>query len=347
MKIPSFLLAALLLLTRLTAAPGFTHATSDLPADPAARFGQLPNGVRYVVYPNKEPQGRASLRLLVLAGSLHENENQRGVAHFLEHMAFNGSTHYAPGTLVEFFQRMGMSFGGDTNASTSFDQTIYLLELPHTDPATLGEGLRVFGDYAGGLLLLDKEIDQERGIILSEKRTRDNVGFRTFVEGFNFMLGDTLLPKRIPIGLPEVIEKAPRARFTEFWDTWYRPEKMAVVAVGDFDAAAVEQQIIATFTPLTARAPGPAGARAGRTAESRRRPRALPCRARVARDHREPYRADAVCGRARQRRQPGEAAAPRDRSRDAQPPPQRAGQERRRAFQQRWREYLRRVSFHA
>ena len=199
----------------------------------------LPNGIRYVVYPNKEPQGRASLRLLVLAGSLHENENQRGVAHFLEHMAFNGSTHYAPGTLVKFFQRMGMSFGGDTNASTSFDRTQYLLELAHTDQATLAEGLQVLTDYAGGLLLLEDEIDKERGIIMSEKRTRDNVGFRTFIAQFEFMLGDTLLPKRIPIGLPEIIEQAPRERFTEFWDIWYRPEKMTVVAVGDFDAAAV------------------------------------------------------------------------------------------------------------
>ncbi len=255
MKIPPILLASLLLLCPLAAAPSFTHEVSDLKPDPAARFGTLPNGLRYVVYPNKEPQGRASLRLLVLAGSLHEQENQRGVAHFLEHMAFNGSTHYAPGTLVEFFQRMGMSFGGDTNASTSFDRTQYMLELAHTDTATLAEGLRVFGDYAGGLLLLDDEINKERGIIMSEKRTRDNVGFRTFIAQFEFMLGDTLLPKRIPIGLPEVIEKAPRARFTEFWDTWYRPEKMAVVAVGDFDAAAVERQIIAAFTPLAARAP--------------------------------------------------------------------------------------------
>jgi zinc protease len=255
MKLPSFLLATALLLTPLAAAPSFPQATSDLPADPAARFGQLPNGVRYVVYPNKEPQGRASLRLLVEAGSLHEHENQRGVAHFLEHMAFNGSTHYAPGTLVEFFQRMGMSFGGDTNASTNFDRTQYMLELAHTDGKTIAEGLQVLADDAGGLLLLDSEIDKERGIILSEKRTRDNVGFRTFIAQFEFMLGDTLLPKRIPIGLVEVIEKAPRARFTEFWDTWYRPEKLTVVAVGDFDAAAVEQQIVAMFTPLTARAP--------------------------------------------------------------------------------------------
>ena len=255
MKLPSFLLATALILTPLAAAPSFPQAGSDLPADPAARFGSLPNGVRYVVYPNKEPQGRASLRLLVEAGSLHEKENQRGVAHFLEHMAFNGSQHYAPGTLVEFFQRMGMSFGGDTNASTSFDRTQYMLELAHADAKNIAEGLQVLADDAGGLLLLDSEIDKERGIILSEKRTRDNVGFRTFIAQFEFMLGDTLLPKRIPIGLVEVIEKAPRARFTEFWDTWYRPEKLTVVAVGDFDPAAVEQQIVAMFSPLTARAP--------------------------------------------------------------------------------------------
>jgi len=249
-----FLLAALFLAVRLAAAPAFPHLASDLPADPAARFGQLPNGVRYVVYPNKEPQGRASLRLLVEAGSLHEQEDQRGLAHFLEHMAFNGSTHYAPGTLIEFFQRMGMSFGADTNAFTSFDRTQYLLELPKTDEATLAEGLRVFADYAGGLLLQPAEIDKERGIIMNEKLARDNVGFRTLVARFEFMLAGTLLPKRMPIGLEEVITQAPRERFTAFWDTWYRPEKLTVVAVGDFDAAATEKLISTAFTPLTARA---------------------------------------------------------------------------------------------
>jgi len=252
------LLAGALFNPLLAAAPvalPFAHEASDLKADPAARFGTLPNGVRYVVYPNKEPQGRASLRLLVLAGSLHEEENQRGVAHFLEHMAFNGSKHYAPGTMVEFFQRMGMSFGGDTNAFTSFDRTQYMLELPKTDAATLTEGLQVLADDAGGLLLLEDEINKERGIILSEKRTRDNVEFRTFVAQFEFMLGDSLLPKRMPIGLEEVITQAPRERFTHFWDTWYRPEKLVVVAVGDFDPALVEQLITTEFAPLTARAP--------------------------------------------------------------------------------------------
>ena len=234
----------------------FPHEGSDLKPDPAAHFGTLPNGLRYVVLPNHEPKGRASLRLLVLAGSLHETDDQRGLAHFLEHMAFNGSTHYAPGTLVEFFQRMGMSFGGDTNASTGFDRTLYLLELAHADDATLAEGLRVFGDYAGGLLLLDEEIGKERGVVLSEKRVRDSVGYRTFIAQFEAMLGTTLLPKRVPIGLGEIITGATRERFADFWNTWYRPEKMAVVVVGDFtDAAAVEKMVATAFAGVTARAP--------------------------------------------------------------------------------------------
>ncbi|MDB6152590.1 MAG: peptidase domain protein [Chthoniobacteraceae bacterium] len=234
----------------------FAHEGSDLKPDAAAHFGTLANGLRYVVLPNHEPKNRVSMRLLVLAGSLHETEEQRGLAHFLEHMAFNGSTHYAPGTLIEFFQRMGMSFGGDTNASTSFDRTLYLLELAHSDDATVAEGLRVFSDYAGGLLLLDAEIEKERGVILSEKRVSDSVGYRTFIAQFDAMLGNTLLPKRIPIGLADVISKASRAQFTDFWDTWYRPEKMAVVVVGDFaNTEAVEKMVTTAFSGMTARAP--------------------------------------------------------------------------------------------
>ncbi|HRE82455.1 MAG TPA: pitrilysin family protein, partial [Opitutaceae bacterium] len=233
----------------------FAHESSDLKPDSAIRFGKLPNGLKYAIAANAEPKGRASLRLLVEAGSFHETEAQRGLAHFLEHMAFNGSTHYPPGTLIEFFQRMGMNFGGDTNASTSFDRTLYLLELADTKEATLSEGLRIFSDYAGGLLLQPAELDRERGIILSEKRARDSVSFRTFVAQLEFILPDTLLPKRLPIGLTEIIEKAPREEFVDFYNAWYRPELISVVAVGDFDADFVEKHIKEIFTPLTARAP--------------------------------------------------------------------------------------------
>src|SRR3954466_15680281 len=174
-RVPLLRLTLSFLLTlsaTLRAAVPFPQETSDLKADPSVRFGTLPNGLRYAVMPNREPQGRASMRLFVNVGSLKENDDQRGLAHFLEHMAFNGSSHYPPGTLVEFFQRMGMSFGGDTNANTNFDRTVYMLELAHSDDAAITEGLRVLSDDAGGLLLGDEEINKERGVILSEKRAR-------------------------------------------------------------------------------------------------------------------------------------------------------------------------------
>jgi zinc protease len=239
----------------LAAATPFPHETSDLKPDPAVRFGALPNGLRYAVRANQEPKGRASIRLLVLAGSLHENDDQRGLAHFLEHLAFNGSKHYPPGTLVELLQRMGMRFGADTNASTGFDRTLYLLELPKVDDANLAEGFRVLGDYAGGLLLKPEEIEKERGIILSEKRDSDSVEFRTQIAQYEFALGTTRLPSRLPIGTADVITKASRASFTDFWDTWYRPERMAIIAVGDFDPAVIEKAITTTFASLVARGP--------------------------------------------------------------------------------------------
>jgi zinc protease len=237
----------------LFAALPFPQAESDLPPDPAARYGTLPNGLRYVVRANQEPKNRASFRLLVEAGAVHEQDDQQGLAHFLEHMAFNGSEHYAPGTLIEFFQRMGMNFGGDTNASTWFTRTLYLLELPDTKESTLAEGLKVFNDYAGGLLLTDVEIDKERGVVLSEKRTRDSVANRTGVATLNFLLRGTVFEKRDVIGTDGVLTKAQRERFVDYYNTWYRPEAMSVVVVGDIDPGAVEQQIIAAFTALKSR----------------------------------------------------------------------------------------------
>lgn len=237
------------------APPVFAHKSSDLPPDRAAVWGCMPNGLRYVVMPNREPKERASLRLVVGSGSLHETEEQRGLAHFLEHMAFNGSAHYPPGTLVEYFQRLGMSFGGDTNAYTSFDATVYMIDLPDTATAAFQEAFQVFTDYAGGLLLDPGEIDRERDIILSEKRTRDSVEYRTYVAEGEFLLGESLFPRRMPIGTVEVITGASRATFADFYDAWYRPDNIAVVAVGDFDPAVVETQIKETFGSFAARAP--------------------------------------------------------------------------------------------
>ena len=236
-------------------APRFPQEKSDLQPDPAAAFGALPNGIRYVILPNREPKDRASLRLLVLSGSLEETEGQRGLAHYLEHMAFNGSTHHPPGTLVEYFQRLGMSFGGDTNAYTSFERTVYMIELPDTRPATVAEGLGVFADMAGGLLLRPDMIAKERPIILSEKRTRDSADYRQFVASYGFLLPDSLLPRRMPIGQQEVIDRASRDDFADLYDAWYRPERMVVIVIGQVDPIAVAREIASDFAGVADRAP--------------------------------------------------------------------------------------------
>lgn len=254
----ALLFPVLAFLVSLHAAPiPFPQTESDLKPDPTARFGTLSNGLRYVIRPNHEPKNRASLRLVVQAGSLNEKDDQQGLAHFLEHMAFNGSAHYPPGTLVEYLQRMGMSFGADTNASTGFDRTLYLLELPDTKDTTLAEGFRVFGDYAGSLMLRPEDINKERGIILSEKRARDSVGYRTIVAQLGFMLDGARFPERWPIGKADIIEHAERSQFVDLYNRWYRPDLMSVVAVGDFDPAAVEKLIQTTFSPIEPRAPAP------------------------------------------------------------------------------------------
>lgn len=208
------------------------HAKSDLKPDASISFGSLGNGLRYVIMPNAEPPDRTSLRLYVDAGSLMEVESQRGLAHFIEHMAFNGTTNFPGGKMVEYFQRLGMSFGGDTNAHTSFKETVYKLELPKPDEKLLREGLQLFRDYADGMLLGQDEIEKERGVILSEKLTRDSPESRTMEAAFDFALPDSIISKRLPIGTKEVIKGANRDTFVDFYRKWYSSDRMVLVAVG-------------------------------------------------------------------------------------------------------------------
>ena len=260
--------AALLLAPLLAFAGDFPHQTSDLPVDPRVHWGKLDNGLRYALLHNPEPRGRVSARLAIRVGSLYENDNERGLAHFLEHMAFNGSRNFPRADVVEFFQKLGMDFGGDTNASTGFDRTIYQLELPDTKPETLRESLKFFADVAGGLLLESREIDKERGIILSEKLARDSVGLRTFLAELEFLVPDTRFPQRLPIGTEKVISTADRERFVSFYDAWYRPERMVLVLAGDFDPAAAEPLVKELFAPLAARGPALPEPRLGTVAPS-------------------------------------------------------------------------------
>ena len=145
---------------------------SDIPVDPAVTWGVLDNGLRYAILPNSEPPNRVSLRLYVDAGSLMETDSQQGLAHFLEHMAFNGTKEFPAGEMVEYFQRLGMGFGSHTNAHTSFHETVYKLELPGTESALLNDAFKLLRDYADGMLLGEKEIEKERGVILKEKLSR-------------------------------------------------------------------------------------------------------------------------------------------------------------------------------
>jgi len=226
------------------------HAQSDLPPDPALIFGHLDNGFRYVLMKNQEPKGRVAIYLDVQAGSLVETDEQRGIAHFLEHMVFNGSSHFPPGALIEYFQSIGMSFGGDTNAHTGFDETVYHLLLPGSSQAELDKGLLVMADYARGALLLDTEIDRERGVILSEKRARDSVEYRTHEAGLAFTMRGSRVPSRMPIGVLETLQKADHTLMKSYYDAWYRPEKMILVLVGDIEQALVEPLIKDRFTSM-------------------------------------------------------------------------------------------------
>ncbi|MDD3813927.1 MAG: insulinase family protein [Desulfocapsaceae bacterium] len=226
------------------------HEKSDLVPDPALIFGRLDNGFRYILLKNKEPKGRVGVYLDIQAGSLYETAGQRGIAHFLEHMVFNGSTHFPPGSLVDYFQSIGMSFGGDTNAHTSFDETVYNILLPGASREEMNKGLLVMADYARGALLSETEINRERGVILSEKRARDSVEYRSQKAGMAFSMRGSLVPERMPIGVLKTLSKADHGTMKAFYDAWYRPEKMILVMVGDFDPQLAESLVRDRFKGL-------------------------------------------------------------------------------------------------
>jgi zinc protease len=230
---------------------GWPQDQSDLQPDPKLVFGTLDNGLRYVILPNHEPKDRVGVYLDIQAGSLHENENQRGLAHFLEHMLFNGTTHYPPGTLVDYFQSIGMGFGADTNAHTGYDETVYKLLLPSSDRKTLDKGFEVVADYARGALLLEKEVDKERGIIFAEKRARDSARSREYKARMKFAYQGPRIAERDVIGTDETLQRADSALLREYYDTWYRPENMILVVVGDMNPETVQEMIRQRFSSLS------------------------------------------------------------------------------------------------
>jgi zinc protease len=227
-------------------APIWAQQASDLPADPAVTFGVLPNGLRYAVMRNATPPGQVSMRLLIKAGSMQEKPGQEGLAHFLEHLAFRGSTHLADGEVFPMLERLGLARGADSNAGTGAGQTVYQFDLPKADDATVDTGLMVLREIAGELLLTQETMDGERGVILSEERARDTPGLHAGKALNRLLLGDHPYA-RPTIGERSVIETAPVSRLRDFYEAYYRPERSVLVIVGDIDPAAVVGKLTARF----------------------------------------------------------------------------------------------------
>ena len=215
--------------------------------DPAVRVGTFDSGMTYYVRHNAKPEDRLELRLVVRAGSVLEADDQRGLAHYLEHMAFNGSKHFAKQELVDFLESIGMGFGSHLNAYTSFDETVYMLQVPTEDPATVKKSLLVLDDWARGLSLTDEEIEKERGVIVEEWRGRRGARQRIMDQQFPVILHGSKYAERLPIGVREVIDNFDFDRLRAFYTDWYRPDLMAVVAVGTLPADEMEAMLREQF----------------------------------------------------------------------------------------------------
>ncbi len=250
------LTAALLL--ALTAVIGAQDLAAPLPLDSAIKTGRLPNGLVYFIRQNPRPDDRALLRLAVSAGSVDEADDQRGLAHMLEHMAFNGSAHFKPGELVSYLESIGARFGPHVNAYTSYDETVYMLDVPTDRAGVLKRGFEALSDFAGGVTLDQQEIDRERGVVIEEWRGRLGAATRMQAAQIAGLFGaNSRYTERLPIGTPEILRTFTRQRLRDFYRDHYRPDRMAVIVVGDVDPADIERQIREHFSPFQAATASP------------------------------------------------------------------------------------------
>ena len=230
--------------------PAVPALTDTLRLDARIRTGVLPNGLHFFIRVNHKPEARVSLRLAVNAGSTVEADDQRGLAHFSEHMNFNGSEHFKPEELVAYLESIGMRFGADANAYTSFDETVYILEVPTDRDTLLDRGVLALSDFAGRGTFTDREIDKERGVVMEEWRLGQGAGERIGRQQYPVIFHGSRYADRLPIGLPEIIQKAPYDRLRAYYRDWYSPQRMAVVAVGDVDPVKMEALIRKHFGGL-------------------------------------------------------------------------------------------------
>ena len=244
------------LLAGLVSAQAAEWPKSDIPSDPAVRTGVLANGMRYAILHNNTPAGAVSVRFAINAGAMQEAPDQRGLAHFVEHLAFRGSAHFPDGEVNKSLQRLGLRFGSDTNASTGQDDTIYKFDLPRSDDPSVATALAISRDIAGNLDLTQAAAKTEAGVILSELKLRDTPSYRALESEMNFELVDPHATVMAG-GDPAIVAAAPIARIRDYYRAYYRPERAVLVVVGDVDADKVEAQIKARFSDWQGK--GPAG----------------------------------------------------------------------------------------
>ncbi|NID11377.1 M16 family metallopeptidase [Fibrivirga algicola] len=223
------------------------NPTAPIPFDKSVKVGKLPNGLTYYIRKNAEPANRAELRLVVRAGSVLENDAQQGLAHFMEHMAFNGTKNFPKNELVNFLQSSGIRFGADLNAYTSFDETVYELPVPTDSARVFERAMQILEDWAHNVSLDTTEINKERGVVLEEWRLGRGAQQRMRDKYFPYILNNSRYANRLPIGKDSIIRTFKPEVLRNFYKTWYRPDLMAVIAVGDFDVAKVETMIRQKF----------------------------------------------------------------------------------------------------
>lgn len=224
-----------------------TPTTKPLPLDPKVKIGKLANGLTYYIRQNKKPENKVELRLAVNTGSIMEDADQQGLAHFMEHMNFNGTQNYKKNELVNFLQSIGVQFGADLNAYTGFDETVYILPVPLTDTSNFRKGLQVLRDWAGGALLETDEIDKERGVVLEESRLGKGAEDRMFRKTYPYQYAGSKYAERLPIGKDSILKTFKYDAVRRFYKEWYRPNLMAVIVVGDIDPSKAEAYIKSTF----------------------------------------------------------------------------------------------------
>ena len=225
---------------------------AEIPPTPALRTGRFENGFRYYIRSHRKPEQRAELRLVVNAGSILEDDDQLGLAHFVEHMAFNGTENFAKQEIIDYLESIGLSFGPDLNAYTSFDETVYMLKVPTDEPEILAKAFQILEDWAHAVSFENQEIDKERGVVIEEWRLDRGAGARLRDLQLPVIFKDSRYAERMTIGTLESLQNASYDAVKRFYRDWYRPELMAVVAVGDFDAEAIEGLVKQHFSQIPA-----------------------------------------------------------------------------------------------